>query len=595
MKRFRFYTIVLISFLAVQMGNAQTDSYIQLKDPTGLGPSVGEKEELKRAADSLIAAFPLAYRDSFKVIEGAVYPLFSNTANGLNESLASIKTTASLRSKYHLLMVRTYNNTGNVKIIWHLVLPKGQPYDCIDDVKKQLFFGEMTGIVNKSAFDYDNIVSAIKSLRDKFDIFLGTNFREGCVFCPKSALSIENILADTGFRGRKVTSVTVNSENSGIENNFKFNKKVTVFDPAIGNSDGLDIYLDQKGYHLSLDSVMSNIYSNFIYYNTTSENGCSELYDFLEEQTPNSISTNGHSNRNATSEYLYGMDIIIIDGEENERSLYVRESSNVVGDVSNELPKVHLVFLGNNPYNLNYSLIKDSVKYFFNLIDINITTKNYYSPSSESKLSLDKIKTKDAISIIGENGSKILKFAYHNYISLISAKFTKNYPLQFFRGYITQPNGFITDILNCEAGDAEGGKLSIVKTNIPPAYLDAFACEGNRSKFVSYLVFHACGHNAGIVHDNTSDGIDKGFVEGHAWMMGGICAGSLCRPTPHNLAGCYSKLIWDTKAYSKSVALNLPFKYYKTLGAMIKIENSTPRTPDMERQYNKIKSRFTND
>ncbi len=106
----------------VQVGYAQSDLYILLKDPTRLGPSVGEKEELEKAADSLIAAFPVALRDSFKVIEGAIYPFLSMTTDGLNESLASIKATASLRNKYHLLMVRTYNKDGEVHVVWHLVL-----------------------------------------------------------------------------------------------------------------------------------------------------------------------------------------------------------------------------------------------------------------------------------------------------------------------------------------------------------------------------------------------------------------------------------------------------------------------------------------
>lgn len=38
MEGFKFSTILLISFLAVQVGKAQLDSYILLDDPSGMGP-----------------------------------------------------------------------------------------------------------------------------------------------------------------------------------------------------------------------------------------------------------------------------------------------------------------------------------------------------------------------------------------------------------------------------------------------------------------------------------------------------------------------------------------------------------------------------
>ena len=493
------------------MGYAQSDLYILLKDPTGLGPSLSEKEELERAADSLIATFPLAYRDSFKVIEGAIYPLLSMTTDGLNESLASIKATASLRSKYHLLMVRTYNKAGNVKIIWHLVLPKGQPYDCIDEVKKQLFFGEMTGIVNKSAFDYGNIVLAIKSLRDKFDIFLYDGFRGGgCAYCPSSALAIENVLTEQGYVGRKITSVTVNS-NDSLSGNFRYNKKVSILLP---DGESINVFDDMNSYYSDLATVMDDIYFTFTYYNTSQpSNDCIAMNDQIEDGL--AIKSNDEIKvRNSETQYIYKCDVVVIDGTDGNRWVFVKESSNL--ENLPEFPKgrIQIVLLPGTGLNMNQLLTK--IRYFYSLIGISPVVKEYsevYTPLT--RLGMANIKDKDAISIVGKTGLKVAEFVKKTYNSILSINFFD----EDFRhdSFVTNPN-------NLERGDSWGKQqISVVKTGtMNSSTLSAMKCPNDKLKLTAFMILHATGHNANIVHGTCEELVAiNNEIDGLGYMRSG--------------------------------------------------------------------------
>jgi|GEM_PF-2605964 len=122
--KIKFFTTLLITFFTVvQVGIAQSDSYILLNDPSGIAPSTIEVSELEKAADSLVAAFPLAFRDSFKVIEGAIYPIMAYINEGVEESLGKIRAEAAIRSDFYLLIIRKYDSAGNQSLIAELKLP----------------------------------------------------------------------------------------------------------------------------------------------------------------------------------------------------------------------------------------------------------------------------------------------------------------------------------------------------------------------------------------------------------------------------------------------------------------------------------------
>ncbi len=93
---------LLLSLLAtifiVTSANAQ--SLIHLSDATGISISASEEAELQRAADSLIAAFPVAFQDSFKVYDCGFYLQQEHYQGGYPEVFGKLVDEAGAQSKY---------------------------------------------------------------------------------------------------------------------------------------------------------------------------------------------------------------------------------------------------------------------------------------------------------------------------------------------------------------------------------------------------------------------------------------------------------------------------------------------------------------
>ncbi len=141
---------LFITLFKVQVGIAQSTSYILLDDPSGMGPSASELAELERAADSLVAAFPTEFQSQFKVIEGAIYPILGYTTGGIEEAWLKLKTMAGLESDYYLLLVMEYGSSSKNKWRVDLKLPvTGDLFGCLDEMGSN-YFNSLTSKIQSS-------------------------------------------------------------------------------------------------------------------------------------------------------------------------------------------------------------------------------------------------------------------------------------------------------------------------------------------------------------------------------------------------------------------------------------------------------------
>ncbi len=577
--RIKYFISFSILLLIANLGFSQSgDSYQFIKDPSGLGPSANEIIELKKAADSIIAKIPLAKRDSFKVIEGAIYPLLSNTVEGVNESISILKAKATLKSKYHLLIARSYNKDGEVKVIWDLLLPKGEPYDCINDVKKQLFFGEMNSLVKKSSFTYSNVIKAINSLTEKFDIFLYEGFRGGeCAYCPSNVESLQEVFLDQGYVGRKIKSVQINSEETQ-EGNFSYNKKVKIF---LQDEDTINIFSDMQSYYNDLTSVMDDIYFNFTYYNTSNPgNDCLAMNDQIEEGLA-FTSDDEIAVRTSGSQYIYKCDVVVIDGEEGNRWVFVKESSNLVGlPPSLDKGTIHIVLL--NVPGLNIDSLVSKVKYFYNLISVNAEIKKYEYGGLPNRLGIPILKNEDAISLVGVKGLSLVTHVRNNYSEMLSTDFINT---------DIASDEFVSDPKNLERGDGWGKQIiSIIKTETMTSnVLIRWKCTNNKLKLTAFLIFHATGHNAGIQHylgssttvvnqriaNNYND-----YPPGYGYMMDGSC-----------ILTCFGTGLGCNDLSINALKIHGTNKKYNSLEDLI-LNESAIESPYIFHQIFRIRSRF---
>jgi|GEM_PF-6813108 len=88
-----------------------------------------------------------------------------------------------------------------------------------------MFFNEMSDNINGESFRYNDVIAAIKVLREKFDVFLYEGFRSGCAYCPDKPVTVMTTLLKHGFVGRQIVRVKMDNNNAGIENGYTYNKK----------------------------------------------------------------------------------------------------------------------------------------------------------------------------------------------------------------------------------------------------------------------------------------------------------------------------------------------------------------------------------
>ena len=129
---------LLLSLLAtifiVTSANAQ--SLIHLSDATGISISASEEAELQRAADSLIAAFPVAFQDSFKVYDCGLYLQQEHYQGGYPEVFGKLVEEAQSKSKYYFILGRSIGSS--TKIFVTLKLPTSGKFSCSNPLEREL-------------------------------------------------------------------------------------------------------------------------------------------------------------------------------------------------------------------------------------------------------------------------------------------------------------------------------------------------------------------------------------------------------------------------------------------------------------------------
>jgi len=127
------------------------------------------------------------------------------------------------------------------------------------------------------------------------------------------------------------------------------------------------------------------------------------------------------------------------------------------------------------------------------MIDVHPTVMEYRYGGIPKRLGIPELKKNDAISIIGVKGLTVANYVKNTYNSVLSSTF-------FEADIRTDP--IVTNPRNFERGDKWGARMiSMVKTGTLTLDVQKdFKCSGDKNKLVSFLIFHAGGHNAGIYH-----------------------------------------------------------------------------------------------
>ena len=129
-----FFKLFLLLALIIGFGKrASTQNYIQLFDYSG-EPNTNYINALNAAADSLVAAFPTAYQDSFKVYDFGFY-LHQEDYDGFSYPDEFVEVVRDLDSEYYLAFGRQTDGSGvNSKTWVDVELPEGGIFDCLTEL-----------------------------------------------------------------------------------------------------------------------------------------------------------------------------------------------------------------------------------------------------------------------------------------------------------------------------------------------------------------------------------------------------------------------------------------------------------------------------
>ena len=227
---------LLLSLLATIFiaTSANAQSLIHLSDATGISISASEEAELQRAADSLIAAFPVAFQDSFKVYDCGLYLQQEHYQGGYPEVFGKLVEEAGARSKYYLVVGKSLKTDGNLEIWLKLNLPSTQEFSCLDKISQNLRknlnskFGIIANefsVKNDNNFLYyyqsfEEVLNQLKAYIIELKLCCDYQSRDGnqCSSCILTILQFENTLNKAGLLGAHVSKVIDNTHlNMGEE------------------------------------------------------------------------------------------------------------------------------------------------------------------------------------------------------------------------------------------------------------------------------------------------------------------------------------------------------------------------------------------
>ena len=148
-------SLLLSLFAALFIGTAaNAQSLIHLSDATGISISASEEAELQRAADSLIAAFPVAFQDSFKVYDCGFYLQQEHYQGGYPEVFGKLVEEAGAQSKYYLVVGKSKSSEDDeIKYYCNLHFPNTNIFSCMDRISstRRLEYNNILNMLAKEA------------------------------------------------------------------------------------------------------------------------------------------------------------------------------------------------------------------------------------------------------------------------------------------------------------------------------------------------------------------------------------------------------------------------------------------------------------
>jgi hypothetical protein len=486
MMRIYLYLFLFLGFSLSTVYGQSTSCFQQLSDYSGTEFTTGQLSRLNEAACTLIDSFPSAYQDSFVVLDYGFYFHNQATASRVDEIWQEVIARADSISPYYMLLGRVPGPEGEVKV--QLKMPTGM-IACYDFDYNEYWRTQLISKLNYSrgfvalleAIDY--LVLEVVKVKG----CCSSNFKNICASCPQDILEFRTFLESKGFLSaplQQLTAVEKDTANGVVEELYQLNCQL---------SDGstIDINQDLTTYLNAISSKVEGIRGNIAHYDPSSSL-CGDVLSIVGLAPPTALQssssnpTKSRNNKNSLSDrYLLNMDVITTEDRWGNVEVHVRSSEDL-GDLPDcDVGRINMVYIQST--NLNQDTVRNHLLDFFELLLVDHT--NPYTPDivNVGYVDLNYLRKLDAICVIGESPSRIVKYVDDN-----------NYP---------HSDGFLDDWEDknsIERGDDEKKQLAVVSMERVDEYWARVIDKHGRDKTAAFVSFHGLGHTSGRGLNHTS-------------------------------------------------------------------------------------------
>ncbi len=250
-KCIRLVIALLLLYFGYQSSFAQ--SYIRLTDASGLQPDSSQLNRLETAADSLIAALPIEYQDSFKVFDFGFYVIASQATEGVAKAIEAARISAS-EVPYYFLIARVPSPLALVSdVIVETKLPETGIFQCLTATEVEIISArirdrvmEQSSIVDV-AFQYGALLDAgLQELKTVIKDLVAGN----C--CQLAIDQVRSVLISRGFHevfGRFNVQPALLQRGDASRKTLANIDDYTDFDVGLASDLQLQIdYISSKGY-----------------------------------------------------------------------------------------------------------------------------------------------------------------------------------------------------------------------------------------------------------------------------------------------------------------------------------------------------------
>ena len=422
---------------------------------------------------------------------------------------------ANAISPYYLLLGRVPGREGEVKV--KLKMPSSSFFSCFDEQKKSYFESVHSSRVGNMSDLLEKLMKPMKKLTieiDKLQACCVENVKsETCLLCPKDILEFRGFLESNGFISAPLSSITYseNVQQNGVVQSL-FEISATLPDGTT-----LDINQDVETYLNAISTKVEGIEGNIAHYDPANIN-CTDVLEWVNGIPPLALQgnpntrTKSKTSKSSQARFLLKMDVITTEDAGGNVEVHMRSSEDL-GD----LPEceVGTIFLINvDAPELDMSEVRHYLDTFWKVLLVDSTNNLTPFVLDLDYLSISQLRDLDAISVIGNDECKIYEYIKDNY--------GRYDPFNFLTRVLSWANS--DNELNIEKGDAGIGNseetpyLSVVSTSrVTNEIVYDFACK-SKEEAIGFVVFHANGHNAGIVHCGPESCV-KGFMSSGSCIM----------------------------------------------------------------------------